>query len=420
MSPPTPVESLAQGLDAAFSVNYPIFEEDEEIISDDDGMEVKNVVIYERSNYEKKREKKKRSRRKSKKDLRLAQRTSDILSNYRNFLQEYDMMEGESTDPPEDGFYNLHYYEHRSNKTLINKQGDTRFSRGDSSGSGSKTVGLLRDFSDVPLGSSDVGTEEGRKYKLAVLRTKRVKFGVCASLGLVAVLAVVGSVIMKSSKNKMPERTNAPGWHNEAAYILEREHGDNEKKLPQYGANVPKNEPKKSKPHEVGVNDVLPTFQIIVENDEQPKPEESVPETEAEFDAKIKQQAAAREPEIEPAKAEQPQIVPATTDVAEPAPVTESSKTTTTTGAVAAAGTFDLTKVLHDKFKPLWLGPDAGWTGGSHDDAVLFCKGIRGKELCPYAAVCPYGPGHNVMAGRRPVDFSKDGEQWAPIYGEYN
>ena len=64
--------------------------------------------------------------------------------------------------------------------------------------------------------------------------------------------------------------------------------------------------------------------------------------------------------------------------------------------------------------------PPPGWTGGSHDDAAMFCKGIRGKELCPYSAICPYGPGHNVMAGRRPVDFSNDGEQWAPIYGEYN
>lgn len=56
----------------------------------------------------------------------------------------------------------------------------------------------------------------------------------------------------------------------------------------------------------------------------------------------------------------------------------------------------------------------------SHDDAMQFCKSIRGKDLCPYSAMCPYGPDHTVMAGRKPVDFTGQGEQWAPVYGKAN
>ena len=68
----------------------------------------------------------------------------------------------------------------------------------------------------------------------------------------------------------------------------------------------------------------------------------------------------------------------------------------------------------------MWLGTYEGWDGGSHDDAMEFCQSIRGKQLCPYAAMCPYGPSHNVMAGHEGVDFSAEGEQWAPVFGHAN
>ncbi len=33
--------------------------------------------------------------------------------------------------------------------------------------------------------------------------------------------------------------------------------------------------------------------------------------------------------------------------------------------------------------------------------------------------MCPYGPGQAIMPGRRPVDFSEEGEQYAPVYGHH-
>lgn len=90
-----------------------------------------------------------------------------------------------------------------------------------------------------------------------------------------------------------------------------------------------------------------------------------------------------------------------------------------TTVATNSENAFDLEKVMQDKLKPLWLGAAEGWNGGSHDDAVEYCKTIRGKQLCPYSAYCPYGAGKPVM-GRHKVDFNAQGELYAPVFGIEN
>ena len=79
-----------------------------------------------------------------------------------------------------------------------------------------------------------------------------------------------------------------------------------------------------------------------------------------------------------------------------------------------------LSKELHDKHKPLWLSAKEGWLGGSHEDAMTYCNSIRGKELCPYSVMCPLGQGHKVLSGRKQVDFTNEGEQYAPVFGHDN
>lgn len=80
----------------------------------------------------------------------------------------------------------------------------------------------------------------------------------------------------------------------------------------------------------------------------------------------------------------------------------------------------DMTALLRKQFKPLWFTSDEGWNGGSHDDAVNFCTAIRGKQICPYSAMCPQGPGHGVMGGRHELEFLVEGEQYAPVLGGKN
>jgi len=80
----------------------------------------------------------------------------------------------------------------------------------------------------------------------------------------------------------------------------------------------------------------------------------------------------------------------------------------------------DMTNILHQKFKPLWLSSREGWNGGSHADAIKFCESVRGKKLCPYSAMCPKGPGHAVMGGRHHLEFDVKGEQYAPVMGGEN
>eukprot|EP00585_Thalassiosira_rotula_P012866 CAMPEP_0196130710 /NCGR_PEP_ID=MMETSP0910-20130528/989_1 /TAXON_ID=49265 /ORGANISM="Thalassiosira rotula, Strain GSO102" /LENGTH=875 /DNA_ID=CAMNT_0041390065 /DNA_START=113 /DNA_END=2737 /DNA_ORIENTATION=- len=80
----------------------------------------------------------------------------------------------------------------------------------------------------------------------------------------------------------------------------------------------------------------------------------------------------------------------------------------------------DMTNILHQKFKPLWISTHEGWNGGSHDDAVRLCASIRGKKLCPYSAMCPHGPGSAVMGGQKHLEFEVEGEQYAPALGGEN
>mmetsp|Transcript_19779 Transcript_19779/g.34902 ORF Transcript_19779/g.34902 Transcript_19779/m.34902 type:complete len:441 (+) Transcript_19779:81-1403(+) len=390
-------------------MKYPVFGEDEINVGMRDDSDAPFEVEVNRN-----RGKSATTAKKNKKynyDSRMAKRTSKILSNYRAFLQEHDMeiAKGGSSDPPEDGFRNLHYHVHKTkNLTSSNHGGDG-------------ATCLLRDFSmpDVQLGSSDDGPED-RNYKLppTVLRSKRVKYGVIMSFGLLLVIVVViGATARGSNKVKMPTRENTRGWHSEAAYILEHEGGDMVGKLPHHDVIVPMKEPL-PEPEPMSMHDI-PTSQLlepIVENDvsEQTEVKAALTETEVELEIESASTKTEPKPEIKPTPTEtekEPDIKSA---------LTEAKTRSENAAATSSVAAFDLGKILHDKFRPLWLGSGEGWTGGSHDEAMQYCKNIRGKELCPYSAMCPYGPGSNVLAGRRPVDFSSQGEQYAPVYGHAN
>ena len=79
----------------------------------------------------------------------------------------------------------------------------------------------------------------------------------------------------------------------------------------------------------------------------------------------------------------------------------------------------DLEEAIQKELKPVWLSREQGWTGESHDDAIDFCESLGGKELCPYAAYCPHGPGQPVIGGHT-TDFNTEGEQWAPVFSTEN
>ena len=78
-----------------------------------------------------------------------------------------------------------------------------------------------------------------------------------------------------------------------------------------------------------------------------------------------------------------------------------------------------LEEILKDTVNPVWFTFSDGWNGGSYDDAVKFCNGQPGLELCSYSAFCPYGDGKSVMGGH-PHDFDREGEQWAPYSNAEN
>ncbi|KAL7462817.1 hypothetical protein ACHAXS_003191 [Conticribra weissflogii] len=100
--------------------------------------------------------------------------------------------------------------------------------------------------------------------------------------------------------------------------------------------------------------------------------------------------------------------------------VTDAASQSDSTAATEEKHSISTELFMMNKMKPYWIGPKEGWTGGSHDDAMEFCKTIRGKQLCPYGAYCPYGAGNHVMGRHKNVDFNKMGEIYAPVYGKEN
>lgn len=79
---------------------------------------------------------------------------------------------------------------------------------------------------------------------------------------------------------------------------------------------------------------------------------------------------------------------------------------------------FDVESAIANNLEPQWLDYDAGWYGGSHDDAEDFCLTL-GRQICPYAAYCPHGPGQPISGGHS-TDIASEGVQWAPVFGHEN
>lgn len=89
------------------------------------------------------------------------------------------------------------------------------------------------------------------------------------------------------------------------------------------------------------------------------------------------------------------------------------------TDQVPADEFVDLESVALNDDPDGWFDDSDGWFGGSHDDAVDYCASRGGKEICPYSAYCPHGPGQPVSQGHS-TDISAEGVQWAPVYAHEN
>ncbi|KAL3792708.1 hypothetical protein ACHAW5_005813 [Stephanodiscus triporus] len=400
MNPSTPIETLAESLDSAFPVNYPYFDEDDdsednsdcmydESLCDDDSLGDEDADEFASEG--------------NGQDNRLADRTSEILQNYRAFLHEYDVESAaHELDPPEDGRRDLQYHEHRARNH----------------GGTDKATCLLRDFSmpHASLGSANSDRKGKRNYEMMrpLLGSKRVRFGIFLSLGMLAAIVVVICAPTKGTTN-IGTSDSDPNRFAEVAYVLGREEGHEDETLPHHSSIIPTNklltEPvnideKESESNDLEsastapiatgtaapLNDAIPTFQIGTA--------ENFPQNE-EISIKNKDEVVEERTEA-PVNI----MASATSHIIEPA--------STATAATSTAAPIDMIQIVHEEFKPLWFGSGEGWNGGSPEDAVEFCRSIRGKEICPYSVMCPNGPGQSLMAGRRPVDFSGEGEQYAP------
>lgn len=271
-------------------------------------------------------------------NTRLAERTSQLMSSYRDYISEVDLdVKGYK---PSD---------YRQN--ALTNTGPVIRDRN----SASEAAAVSSPNNEVPFGSSDAAsliddysfsfvdtTMTARKYKHPIFHSKKCKrllFTV-----VVAACALVGVVV---GVKKQMRPTTLPDWDQELKEVLEEE------------------EPVTV---EEGVHWPAPDQEESLENEGGIASDSKAPDTVA----------------------------------------------TSTEGQIGS--------ILHQQFKPLWLGANEGWHGGSHDDAIQFCESVRGRKVCPYAAICPQGDGANaiVMGGRHAVEFKVEEEQYAPVFGKGN
>jgi len=72
-------------------------------------------------------------------------------------------------------------------------------------------------------------------------------------------------------------------------------------------------------------------------------------------------------------------------------------------------------KMVISAFQPIWFSSAHGWSGGSYEDAILFCESYNHMVLCPYAAYCPAGKMSQPLPGSMVTKL--DGEEWVPANG---
>mmetsp|Transcript_8066 Transcript_8066/g.18420 ORF Transcript_8066/g.18420 Transcript_8066/m.18420 type:complete len:473 (+) Transcript_8066:342-1760(+) len=418
--PSTPIEALARSVESAFAIKYPTYYEDDELST-----ALTTLTPNEGAGFHVQTISPEKTRDRLERSLQLHARTGQILSSYRAFLTDY---QNDTFDDEE---------ERERGRTIANDRVfsenslDNRSIRKDADEVLQRCL-----FYDEPRSSSSdfsTLTNRDRAHVNAIAsRSNRVRYGLVA-VGCVLFIAIVlvGVAVNKEEAMKTPPPKSTPGWHEEMAFVLDHEDDGAgtsvQKKLRgQLFGNIetqsrvePDPQPS-SETSTIGdgtsVSEVevpsfnsSPTVSSVDSSSFKADGRGSLPKTESPEDNE-------QVPEFEFKSTDGES---ANDSPAPPVPNIEEYASNLIYNAIEAAK-YDSALKLHENFKPMWLGSYEGWNGGSHDDAVEFCRSIRGKQLCPYAAMCPYGPSHNVMAGHQGVDFAAEGEQWAPVFGHGN
>ena len=74
-----------------------------------------------------------------------------------------------------------------------------------------------------------------------------------------------------------------------------------------------------------------------------------------------------------------------------------------TENVMCCLGTDLVNKVSYEEtsklYQPREFDRSTGWEGKTYHEAVTFCQGIEGYNLCAYEAVCPMGPDMEPLGG---------------------
>jgi hypothetical protein len=92
----------------------------------------------------------------------------------------------------------------------------------------------------------------------------------------------------------------------------------------------------------------------------------------------------------------------------------EAPKSESTESKVQEITVTNVYKEVVKKFSPISFDRSKGWDGTTYNDAVNFCNELKDHTLCPYQAVCPFGPNSKPSGGYQTIG------SWLAISNEEN
>ena len=81
----------------------------------------------------------------------------------------------------------------------------------------------------------------------------------------------------------------------------------------------------------------------------------------------------------------------------------EAPKSESTESKVQEITVTNVYKEVVKKFSPISFDRSKGWDGTTYNDAVIFCNELKDHTLCPYQAVCPFGPNSKPSGGYQTI-----------------
>lgn len=360
--------------------------------------------------------------------MALQARTSEIMSNFRDYLSEIEAQSnhqhdgsdrsGNTSDGGSSSEYDAYDSLNSNGSNQSNNSSGSNLSREwkyNSDGSPEVPSGGVHDNLSGIRGSYDNRSSYGgdgmrKRYTHPLFRSRRFKRGVLGALGAVAALSLIVSVSVIKGRSKMG--ATLPDWEeelkeSEVESVASPVVGSTASGFDGTTSSVP------ILPHSEMMG--LPSVTVNA-NDQKQKQQEGPqideqdmhvpPPSQAEDDF----ESVPSPPQQEQQPLDNAQVID-TDVVIEEVPESSSQTSQILIGGLTGEQIAHAFNDVHEIFQPKWYDRSSGWTGQTYTDALAFCSSQESAIPCPYEAYCPLGALSPPSGG-----YKSSGDiSWAPI-----